>query len=304
MGSAAAPLRETVRPGEVVVLENLRFYPGEEHPEKAPEFVEELARWGDIYVGDAFGAAHRSHASVVPITKYFPGKAAAGLLMAKEIEFLTPIVRNPAHPFYAVLGGSKVSSKIGVVKALLERVDGIWIGGAMAFAFLKAKGISIGESLCSDEQVELAKKILEQAEKRSMKIELPVDLVVADRLEEGAQVGIAPIAQGVPGGYRGVDIGPETIKKWKEQLANAATIFWNGPLGVFEIPQFAKGTLEIARLLAGLDAMTVVGGGESVAAVHQAGVADRMTHVSTGGGASLEFVENGTLPGIEALSAG
>jgi phosphoglycerate kinase len=302
VGSAAAPLRETVGPGQVVVLENLRFYPGEEHPEKAPEFVEELARWGDLYVNDAFGAAHRAHASTALITRYFPKCAAAGLLMEKEIKALNSLLSQPKRPFYAILGGSKVSSKVGVVQALLGRVDGLWIGGAMAFAFMAAQGLSIGESLCADEQVRLAQKVLEQAERARVRLELPVDLMIADRLEEGAQVAIVSITQGIPAGYRGVDIGPETIRRWTEQISDAATLFWNGPVGIFEDPRFAKGTLALAKAIARLDATTVVGGGESVAAVQKAGVADQLTHVSTGGGASLELIEHGTLPGIDALS--
>jgi phosphoglycerate kinase len=302
IGAAAAPIRESVRPGQVVVLENLRFYPGEEHPEKAPEFVEELSRWGDLYVNDAFAAAHRVQASTTAITRHFPGRSAAGLLMAKEIRVLGDLLANPKKPFYAVLGGSKVSSKIGVVQALLTRVDGLWIGGAMAFAFLKAKGISIGESLCADDQVALAQKVLNQAERQQVPLHLPVDLMIADRLEEGAQVGLVPIQQGVPAGYRAVDIGPETISQWTDQIAGAATLFWNGPVGIFEDTRFARGTLALARAIAALKATTVVGGGESVAAVGQAGVADQLTHVSTGGGAALELIEHGTLPGIEALS--
>lgn len=283
-----------LNPGEVLLLENLRFHLGEEAPEKDPEFVAKLAKLGDCYVNDAFGTAHRAHASTALIAKYFPKKAAMGFLMQKEIEELSPLLKNPARPFYAIIGGAKISSKIGVIKKLLERVDGLFIGGAMAFTFLRAKGIEVGNSLCEDP--------VHVRDLPLGKIHLPVDLVIADEFSKTANKKTITVSDGIPPGWQGMDIGPKTAVEWAKFLNQAATVFWNGPLGVFEIPPFAKGTEAIARVLANGPAKTIIGGGDSIAAVQQMGLADRFAHLSTGGGASLEFLEHGHLPGIEALS--
>lgn len=291
-----------LKPGQAILLENLRFHKGEEHPDEDPSFVKSLARLGDVYVNDAFGTAHRAHASTAVIAQYFPGKAAAGFLLEKEIQFLGNALLNPQRPFYAIIGGAKISSKIGVLQALLKKVDGLLIGGGMAYTFYKAQGIPIGNSLHEDDQLDKAKAILQDVPKAKLKFMLPVDNVAADRIDQTAKTEVVRIPPGIPEGFQGVDIGPETIRMFAAELQKAKMILWNGPLGVFEVPAFAKGTLAIAKNLANLDANTIVGGGDSVAAIQMAGLADKFTHLSTGGGASLEYIEFGTLPGIEALS--
>lgn len=277
---------------EVVLLENLRYNPGEENGD--PEFAKQLAKLGDVYVNDAFGTAHRAHASTALIAKYFPLQSAAGFLMEKEIENLSPLIQNPKRPFYAIIGGAKISTKIGVIKNLLKLVDGLFIGGGMTFSFMKAKGLPIGDS----KSEEIDKELL-----NSKKIHLPIDLVIADRFDASGNQKIVLTEEGIPPGWQGMDIGPETVKKWSLLLKDGATIFWNGPLGVFEMPNFAKGTQEIAKILAESKAKTIVGGGDSVAAVQQMGLGSRFAHLSTGGGASLEFIEFGHLPGIDALTS-
>jgi len=302
IGPEVVKLAKALKPREVMLLENLRFHKGEEHPEEDPSFAKQLAELGDIYVNDAFGTAHRAHSSTATIAQYFPHKAAAGFLMEKEIEFLGDTFNKPAHPFYAIIGGAKISSKIGVLKALISKVDGLLIGGAMAYTFFKAKGISVGNSLVEEDQIDIAKKLMEECRKKGVKLLLPVDNVVADKPVNGAKTQLVESSKGIPNGYQGVDIGPKTIQLFKDQLKDAALIFWNGPLGIFEQSDFAKGTLAIAEALAASKAITVVGGGDSVAAVQTLRLADKMTHISTGGGASLEYIEYGQLPGIEALS--
>lgn len=302
IGENVKELARTLQPGQILLLENLRFHEGEENPEKDIQFVKELASLGDVYVNDAFGTAHRSHASTAVIADYFPDKAAAGFLVEKELEYLGKALIEPKKPFYAIIGGAKVSSKIGVLKALINKVDVLLIGGGMAYTFFKAQGISIGNSLHEDDYLEEARAILSSAAQKGVKILLPVDTVVADKIAPDAKTSIVDSAKGIPDNTEGVDIGPKTIELFSNELKNASTILWNGPLGVFEIPAFATGTMEIARLIAGLRATSIVGGGDSVAALQAAGLADKVSHVSTGGGATLEFIEFGTLPGIEALS--
>lgn len=273
--------------GEITMLENLRFHPEEEKP--TAEFIRWLAGHGDVYVNDAFGTAHRAHASVVGVAKAMP-QAAAGFLLQKEIDFLGEALLNPKHPFVAIIGGAKVSSKLGVLKALAGKVDTLLIGGGMAYTFLKSRGIEVGDSLLEEDLVDAAREI-----DQSCNVTLPIDV----RLDTGE---VIEVAGGIPPGRSGLDAGPATIEAWRPTIDGAKTILWNGPLGVFEKPQFAEGTFAIARIIADADAVTIVGGGDSVAAVKQAGVAEKMSHISTGGGAALAYIENGTLPGLEALS--
>jgi len=282
-----------MRRGDVILLENTRFHPEEESND--PVFARELASLADIFVNDAFGAAHRAHASTVGVAEYLP--SVAGFLMEKEITFLGKALAAPDHPFVAILGGAKISSKIGLIDNLLTKVDGLLIGGGMANTFLKAQGHEIGQSLVEDDSLDVARETLERAGER---LALPVDVVVADRFDAEADSKVVPVGQ-VPEDWRILDIGPETVELFKRKLAGAKTVVWNGPMGVFEFPRFAEGTFAIARFLADLEATTIIGGGDVVAAVGQAGVADRIAHVSTGGGASLEFLEGNPLPAVAAL---
>jgi phosphoglycerate kinase len=298
VGPEVQKMASALRPGQILMLENVRFHPGEEEPEKEPSFVEQLADLGDLYINDAFGTAHRAHASTALIAKHFPGKAAAGFLMEKELTFFYPLLQNPRRPFYAIIGGAKVSTKAGVIHNLLKRVDSLFLGGGMTFTFLKAEGIEIGSSLFEAGEVNGAKEILQNAKS----IYLPSDLVIADDFSNDANRKIIESKEGIPEGWKGMDIGPKTIDAWSNLLQKAATVFWNGPLGVFEMPHFAKGTFEIARALAHSKAEVIVGGGDSVAAIQQMGMGEKFAHLSTGGGAALEFLEFGHLPGIDALS--
>jgi len=284
--------------GEVLLLENCRFHKGDE--ENDPAFSRALAELADIYVNDAFGSAHRAHASTVGVT-CFVSVAAAGFLMQKEIQYLGKVISHPDRPFIAILGGAKVSDKIGVIANLLDKVDALLIGGAMAYTFERAQGLSTGSSLVEEDKVGLAKELLAQAESRKMKLLLPLDHVVAEKVEVGAKTQIVERGN-IPSGWKGLDIGPQTIEAYAAQIRSAKTILWNGPLGVFEVEPFNRGTLAIARAIAESSAISVVGGGDSVAAVTQAKVADKISHVSTGGGASLEFLEGIELPGIAALT--
>lgn len=302
IGSEVEKMVQELKPGQVLLLENLRFHRGEEHPDEDPDFVKKLAKLGDVYVNDAFGTAHRAHASTTSVAYQFPGKAAAGFLLEKEIRFLGETLLNPKRPFYAILGGAKISTKIGVIESLLKKADAVLIGGGMAFTFLKAQGIAIGNSIHEDDFLDKAKELLAKKSKNGSRLLLPLDLVIADQVKEGATVKTIDRAAGIPEGFQGVDIGPKTIEAYSKELQGAATVLWNGPLGVFEVPEFAKGTDAIANVLVRLKATTIVGGGDSIAALQKAGLADRITHLSTGGGASLEYIEFGTLPGIEALS--
>jgi 3-phosphoglycerate kinase len=289
--------------GGVLLLENTRFHK-EETSKEAPEreaMAKTLAGYGDVYVNDAFGTAHRPHASTETIAHFLP--AVAGFLMEKEIEFLDEkVLKNPAKPFVAIIGGAKVSSKIAVLESLLNKVDKLIIGGGMAYTFLKARGIAVGKSLVEDDQIETAKKVLDAAEARKVTLLLPIDHVVAKEFSADAESKNS-ISVAIEEGWLGLDIGSETVKKFKEALAGAKTVFWNGPMGVFEFPKFAKGTTAIAATLADLPgAVTVIGGGDSVSAVKKAGVSAKMSHISTGGGASLELIEGKELPGIKALN--
>lgn len=298
VGPSAEEAVQKLAPKEVLLLENLRFSPAEEHPELDPSFAEKLASFGDMYVNDAFGSAHRAHTSTAIIARYFPGRAAAGFLMQKEIDALRSLLFDPKRPFYAIVGGAKVSTKIGVLSALMKKVDALFIGGAMASTFLTAKGLDVGDSLHEPEYTSVAKRLLAEAH---IPIYLPSDHVIAETLEAGAPTRVVDAAEAIPKGWRAVDIGPKTLETWGAELKNAKTVFWNGPVGVYEIPDFAKGTHTLAHILSALPAKTIVGGGDSVAAVHKLHLEENFSHVSTGGGASLEFVEKGTLPGIEAL---
>ncbi len=302
IGPETKKMASALKPGEVLLLENLRFHSAEEHPEQDPQFAKQLSALGDLYVNDAFGTAHRSHSSTATITQYFPKKAAAGFLMQKELRYLGDALMNPQRPFYAIIGGSKISSKLGIIKSLLKKVDGLLIGGGMTYTFLKAQGIEIGNSIHQDDFIDTAKEILAECEEKGIKFLLPTDIKVTDKIDGTGELRIVKAKEGIPAGFEGVDIGPQTIQEYTSALEGAAVIFWNGPVGVFEIPAFSKGTLAIAKKLAISPATTIVGGGDSISALHMAGVAAKINHISTGGGASLEYIEYGTLPGIEALS--
>ena len=282
--------------GQVVLLENVRFEAGEKKND--PALAEAYARLGEAFVLDAFGSAHREHASVVGVARELPSYA--GLLMEKEVRALGRLLHHPEHPYWVVLGGAKVSDKIGVLESLLPKVDGMAIGGAMAFTFLKAAGGEVGSSLVEDDKLDLALRLMDRARALDKPLLLPSDVVAAREIREGAETRVVP-ADAVPVGWMGLDIGPATREAFASALAGARTVFWNGPMGVFETPPFDAGTLAVAETLAALDAYTVVGGGDSVAAVNRLGLEGRFSHVSTGGGASLEFLERGTLPGIEVL---
>lgn len=284
-------------PGEVVLLENVRFEAGEEKND--PELSARYAKLGEAFVLDAFGSAHRAHASVVGVARLLPSYA--GFLMEKEVRALSRLLENPERPYAVVIGGAKVSDKIGVLEALLPRIDRLLIGGAMAFTFLKALGGEVGKSLVEEDRLELARSLLARAEELGVEVHLPRDVVAAERIEAGIATRVFP-ANAIPQPYMGLDIGPQTRQAFAEALKGVKTAFWNGPMGVFEVPPFDEGTLSVGRALAALEgAFTVVGGGDSVSAVNRLGLKDRFSHVSTGGGASLEFLEKGSLPGVEVL---
>ncbi len=291
---------EKLQPGVVALLENVRFEPGE--TKNDPELAKKYARLGEVFVLDAFSAAHRAHASVVGVAKLLPSYA--GLLVEKEVRALRRLLEGFERPYRVVLGGAKVSDKIGVIEALLEKVDGLLIGGAMAFTFIRAQGGRVGKSLVEEDKLELARELLERARERGVPLLLPTDVVAAPEIRPDAPREVVP-ADAIPDDLMGLDIGPETQRRFAEALGGAKTVFWNGPMGVFEVPPFNEGTLAVARAIADLkDAYTVVGGGDSVAAVHRLGLMEAFSHVSTGGGASLEFIEkNGQLPGLIALEA-
>jgi len=285
--------------GGVVLLENLRFHAEEEKNDAA--FARQLASLTDLYVNDAFGAAHRAHASVEAIT-HVVGKAAAGLLMEKELEYLGRVLTSPDRPLVAILGGAKVSDKLEVIQNFLSRVDRLIIGGAMAYTFLKSRGLPVGRSLVEDDKIDVARDIEAKAKARGLQIGLPVDHVVAAKIEAGAASETLDVDDPKIGDRMGLDIGPKTIGLYADLIRDAKTVVWNGPMGVFEVPDFAKGTKAVAEDVASVNGTTIVGGGDSIAAVNQAGVADRITHISTGGGASLEFLGGRKLPGVEALA--
>ena len=293
IGPEAESAAGALKPGEVLVLENTRFHA--EETKNDANMAKQLAALADVYVNDAFGSAHRAHASTEGVAKFLP--AVAGFLMEKEIRYLGEAIANPARPFVAVLGGAKISDKIGVIKNLLTKADSILVGGGMANTFFKAQGYPVADSLVEDEALQTAKEILKEA---GPKVRLPVDVIIADRFEADAEHKIMPTGP-IPDGWRILDIGPETVAHFAKVIQDAKTVVWNGPMGVFEFPEFAKGTFAIAKAAAGSGAVTIVGGGESVAAVKQSGLAEKITHISTGGGASLEMLEGLALPGVAAL---
>ena len=300
IGDPAKRAIEKAGRGGVVLLENLRFHAEEEKNDDA--FARRLADLADVYVNDAFGSAHRAHASTEGIVRHVR-QSAAGLLMAKEVEYLGRVLESPERPFVAVLGGAKVSDKLEVIENLVSRVDALLIGGAMAYTFLKARGIPVGKSLVEEELVEAARDIEKRARDRKLRFELPVDHVVAPKVEAGAPVETLAVDDPAIGDRMGLDIGPRTTAAYRDIIAGAHTVIWNGPMGVFEIDAFARGTIDVAKAVAAVRGTTVIGGGDSIAAVAKAGVTDRITHISTGGGASLEFLGGRTLPGVAALAA-
>jgi phosphoglycerate kinase len=300
VGMQASQMANQLERGQTLLLENVRYHAEEEKNDQA--FAKQLASLAELYVDDAFGTAHRAHASTEGVT-HFIAKNAAGLLMERELEYLSKATEHPAKPYLAILGGAKVSDKIDFIRNLLPKVDAIIIGGGMAYTFLKAEGQEVGKSLLEADKVELAKELIADAKEKKVRMLLPVDHVVADRFDAAAVGTIIPEGQPIPADKMALDIGPATIEKFSVEIASARTILWNGPMGVFEFDQFSNGTIKIAKAVAGNSGATsIVGGGDSVAAVHKADVADKITHISTGGGASLEFLEGKKLPGVEALT--
>lgn len=296
VGESAMKLTGEMNNGDIVLLENVRFEAGEEKND--PELSKKLASMAEIFVNDAFGTAHRAHSSTTGVADYLP--AVSGFLIEKELNFLGNALENPERPFMAILGGKKVSDKIGVIKALLEKVDVLMIGGAMAYTFFKSMGYDVGNSICELDKLDLAKELMEEAKSKGVKLMLPVDTKVGKEFDPNTESKVVKYTE-IPDGWEGFDIGPETIKLYEEELKNAKTVIWNGPVGLFEFDQFAIGTNSIAKALADIDAVKIIGGGDSAAAVEKAGLAEKFTHISTGGGASLEFLEGKKLPGIEAL---
>ena len=296
IGEDATNKAENLKEGEIMLLENVRFH--REETDNDPEFAKKLASMAEVYVNDAFGAAHRAHASTAGIAQYLP--AVSGFLIEKELTVLGNAINNPERPFMAILGGAKVSDKIGVIDSLLDKVDTLMIGGGMAYTFFKAQGYSVGNSLCEEEKTGLALEAMEKAKQKGVKLLLPVDTKVGKEFKPDTESKTVAWTD-IPDGWEGFDIGEKTIEMFKNELKNAKTVIWNGPVGLFEFDQFAIGTNEIAKTLADLDATTIIGGGDSGAAVAKAGLADKMTHICTGGGASLEFLEGKKLPGIECL---
>jgi phosphoglycerate kinase len=293
IGPVAEQAAKALNPGEVLLLENTRFHPEEEKND--PEMSRQLSNLADVYVNDAFGSAHRAHASTEGVARFLP--AVAGFLLEKEIRYLGQAIADPKPPFVAILGGAKISDKIGVIRNLLKKADQVLIGGGMANTFFKAQGYPVADSLVEDEALDTARELLQDG---TNKLRLPVDVVIGERFDAEAESKVMPMGP-VPEGWRILDIGPETISAYGKTIAGAGTVVWNGPMGVFEFPRFAKGTFELAKAVANSDALTIVGGGDSVAAIQQSGMADRITHISTGGGASLEMLEGLELPGVAAL---
>ena len=297
IGEDAKDISATIKEGEVALLENVRYY--KEETKNVPEFAKELASLAEIFVNDAFGTVHRAHASTTGVADYIP--AVCGFLIQKEIDVMGKALDNPVRPFVAVLGGAKVSDKIGVITNLLEKVDTLIVGGAMAYTFLKAEGHNVGISLCEEDKLELACELLAKAKEKGVSLLLPVDHVAADKFDENAEPVLVE-GKDIPEGLMGMDIGPKSVELFKEAVKNAKTVIWNGPMGVFEFKNFAGGTFAVAEAIAETDCISIIGGGDSVAAVTKLGFADKMTHISTGGGASLEFLEGLELPGIAALN--
>lgn len=296
VGELAQKLTSEMKNGEIVLLENVRFEAGEEKND--PELSKKFASLAEVYVNDAFGTAHRAHSSTTGVADYLP--AVSGFLIEKELNFLGDALENPERPFMAILGGKKVSDKIGVIEALLEKVDVLMIGGAMAYTFFKSMGYNVGNSICELDKLDLAKELMEKAKAKGVKLMLPVDTKIGKEFDPNTESKIVKCSE-IPDGWEGYDIGSETIALYIEELKKAKTVIWNGPVGLFEFDQFAVGTNSIAKALADIDAVKIIGGGDSAAAVEKAGLAEKFTHISTGGGASLEFLEGKKLPGIEAL---
>ena len=296
IGESAKELTSNMKDGEVVLLENVRFH--REETDNDPEFAKKLASFAEVYVNDAFGTAHRAHASTAGVANYLP--AVSGFLIEKEINFMGNALENPERPFMAILGGKKVSDKIGVIEALLEKVDTLIIGGAMAYTFFKSMGYNVGDSICELDKLDLAQEIMQKAKNKGVKLMLPVDTKVGKEFKPDTESKIVKYTE-IPDGWEGFDIGTETIKMYVEELKKAKTVIWNGPLGLSEFEQFAAGTDTIAKTLAESDAITIIGGGDSAAAIERMGIGDKFSHISTGGGASLEFLEGKKLPGIECL---
>lgn len=296
VGDSAKSLVANMKEGDIVLLENVRFDPREEKNDE--EFSKELASLAEVFVNDAFGTAHRAHSSTTGVASFLP--AVSGFFIEKELKFLGSSLENPERPFVAILGGKKVSDKIGVINSLLEKVDTLMIGGAMAYTFFKAQGYNVGNSICELDKLDLANSLIEKAKEKNVKLMLPIDTKIGREFKKDTESKTVAWTD-IPDGWEGFDIGEKTIEMYKEELKKAKTIIWNGPVGLFEFDQFAIGTNEIANLLATLDAKTIIGGGDSAAAVEKAGLSDKMTHISTGGGASLEFLEGKKLPGIECL---
>ena len=297
IGESAKTLTANMKNGDIVLLENVRFDAREEAND--PEFAKELASLAEVYVNDAFGTAHRAHSSTAGVAAYLP--AVSGFLMEKEINFLGTALENPARPFVAILGGKKVSDKIGVIDSLLEKVDTLMIGGGMAYTFFKSMGYNVGDSICELDKLDLAKELMEKAKAKGVKLMLPVDTRVGKEFKEDTESKVVPYTQ-IPDGWEGFDIGTETIEMYEEELKKAKTVIWNGPVGLFEFDQFAIGTNSLAKCLGSLEGVTtIIGGGDSAAAIEKLGIGDKFTHISTGGGASLEFLEGKKLPGVECL---
>lgn len=297
IGPDAKAKAAALKDGDIMMLENLRFHKEEEKND--PDFAKELAGMAEIYVNDAFGTAHRAHASTAGVADYLP--AVCGYLIQKEIEIMGTALENPKRPFVAILGGAKVSDKIGVIENLADKVDTLIIGGGMAYTFIKAKGGRIGASLCEEDKLELAVQLMKKAREKNVKFLLPADSVIGDEFKEGCKVRTAD-SDKIPDGWMGMDIGEKAVREYTRAIKGAGTVVWNGPMGVFEMPDFARGTKAIAKAVAESGAISIIGGGDSAAAVEQLGFADKMTHISTGGGASLEFLEGLELPGIAALN--
>ncbi|HHY77318.1 MAG TPA: phosphoglycerate kinase [Clostridiales bacterium] len=297
VGEDAHKKSEALKDGEVMLLENVRFHAEEEKND--PEFAKKLSELGELYVNDAFGTAHRAHASTAGVADYLP--SAVGFLIKKELDVMGKVLSNPERPFVAILGGAKVSDKIGVIKNLIDKVDTLLIGGGMAFTFFKALGREVGKSVLEEDKVELASELLKKAELKGIKLLLPVDIVAAKEFKADAE-HMTVESNEIPGDYMGLDIGEKTQKIYSEIIENAKTVVWNGPMGVFEMPAFSKGTYAIAEAMSKVNGTTIIGGGDSAAAVEQLGFGDKMTHISTGGGASLEFLEGKTLPGIAVIN--
>ena len=296
IGEDAKQKAANLKQGQIMLLENVRFH--KEETDNSPEFAKELASMAQIYVNDAFGTAHRAHSSTAGVAAYLP--AVSGFLIEKELKFLGNAINNPQRPFVAILGGAKVSDKIGVIDSLLDKVDTLMIGGGMAYTFFKAQGYEVGNSICELDKLDLAKQAMEKAKEKGVKLMLPVDTKIGKEFKPDTESKTVAWTE-IPEGWEGFDIGEKTIKMFVDELQTAKTVVWNGPLGLFEFDQFAIGTNEIAKALSKIDATTIIGGGDSAAAVEKAGLADKMTHISTGGGASLEFLEGKKLPGIECL---